>query len=100
LFFFVKDIFFSLHKFQYQKKDEKESDQTIAIVQYTIQYYIYILVKLRRFLYCSLTDFFLLDARVQWKPVYGLPSGFGKACLTLNSKHIGSGSQSSLHQSM
>jgi len=40
--FFVKDIFFSLHKFQYQKKDEKESDQTIAIVQYTIQYYIYI----------------------------------------------------------
>jgi len=40
--FFVEDIFFGLHKFQYQKKDEKESDQTIAIVQYTIQYYIYI----------------------------------------------------------
>ena len=40
--FFVEDIFFGLHKFQYQKKDEKESDQNIAIVQYTIQYYIYI----------------------------------------------------------
>ncbi len=39
---FLVEDFFGLHKFQYQKKDEKESDQTIAIVQYTIQYYIYI----------------------------------------------------------
>jgi len=57
-FFFVEDNFFSLHKFQYQKNDEKESDEIIAIVQYTIQYYIYIyiLVMLSKFLYCSLTE--------------------------------------------
>jgi len=32
LIFFVEDIFFSLHKFQYQEKDEKESDKTIAAI--------------------------------------------------------------------